>query len=383
MAEFSRRAVLGSLLAGGVGAAAGIGGTLATQGVVGASAPASAPSESRLPVDPRGVHQAGIDRPGTPQTFGLIAVLDLSDPAELGWLAPLGASIVAVTGVPGGTDPTIPDGSGDLTVTVGLGPRILGGIDPALPGAEALPEFAKDAAMDQGAVGGDVLLALYASDPTVLGAALERLLAELPAHTVRWTQHGFRAPGTGTVVRNPLGFLDGVIVPHGQAELDENVWIADGAATGGTVCVIRRLVLDRQAFGALPVEAQENTIGRYKIDGAPLSGGEPDAQVNLTAKSPDGEYLVPARAHARAAHPSFTGSALMLRRGYAFDNGGADAGLLFICFQKDLRTFVATQQRLDEKDALMEFATPTASASFLILPGFDDATPLGASIAGR
>ena len=73
----------------------------------------------------------------------------------------------------------------------------------------------------------------------------------------------------------------------------------------------------------------------------------------------------------------------MLRRGYAFDNGGADSGLMFICFQRDLRTFVATQQRLDERDSLMEYATPTASASFLILPGFDESTPLGASIQRR
>jgi dye decolorizing peroxidase len=383
--ELSRRQLLGSLVATGVGAAAvGVGATVAVQAAV--SAPPTGPTDATTlgaPVDPRGPHQAGITRPVTPQTFGLIASVDLADSTDLTWLEPLGAAILEVTSIPRETSAEIPDGSGDLTVTVGLGPRILSGLDATLPGAEALPQFAKDAAMDPAAVGGDLLLALYASDPTVLGPALELLLATVPGHTLRWSQHGFRAPGKGTVARNPLGFLDGVIVPHGTEELDENVWIEDGPAKGGTVCVIRRLVLDRAAFGALPVEDQEKTIGRYKIDGSPLSGGDPEAQVNLTAKSADGEYLVPARAHARAAHPSFTGSALMLRRGYAFDNGGADAGLMFICFQRDLRTFVATQQRLDERDALMDFATPTASASFLILPGFDENTSLGAIITGR
>ena len=385
MTELSRRQLLGSLVATGVGAAAaGVGATVAVQAAV--SAPPTDRTDgttSHGPVDARGAHQAGITRPATPQTFGLIAAVDLAEPNNLSWLETLGEAILEVTAIPSGESNEIPDGAGDLTVTVGLGPRILAPLDPSLPGAEALPQFAKDAAMDPAAVGGDLLLALYASDPTVLGPALELLLETVPGYALRWAQHGFRAPGTGMVARNPLGFLDGVIVPHGTKELDENVWIEDGAAKGGTVCVIRRLVLDRGAFGALPVEDQEKTIGRYKIDGSPLSGGAADAQVNLTAKSPDGEYLVPARAHARAAHPSFTGSALMLRRGYAFDNGGADAGLMFICFQRDLRTFVATQQRLDERDDLMDFATPTASASFLILPGFDENTPLGASITGR
>ena len=385
MTELSRRQLLGSLIATGVGAAAaGAGATVAVQAAVSApQTPTSDATAPRTPVDPRGPHQAGITRPTTPQTFGLIAAVDLANPGDLAWIEALGTAIIRVTAIPAGESAEIPDGAGDLTVTVGLGPSIVGSLDASLPGAESMPAFAKDSEMDPGAVGGDLLLGLYASDPTVIGPALELLLNEVPAHSLRWAQHGFRAPGTGTVARNPLGFLDGVIVPHGAAELDENVWIEDGAARGCTVCVIRRLVLDRAAFGALPVDDQEKTIGRYKIDGSPLSGGEPDAQVNLTAKSPDGEYLVPARAHARAAHPSFTGSALMLRRGYAFDNGGADAGLMFICFQRDVRTFVATQQRLDERDSLMEFATPSASASFLILPGFDENTPLGASIIGR
>jgi dye decolorizing peroxidase len=77
----------------------------------------------------------------------------------------------------------------------------------------------------------------------------------------------------------------------------------------------------------------------------------------------------------------------MLRRGYAFDDGALgddsdvrDAGLMFTCFQRELRTFVQTQHRLDETDDLMAYATPTASASFLILPGFTPERPLGDSL---
>ena len=72
----------------------------------------------------------------------------------------------------------------------------------------------------------------------------------------------------------------------------------------------------------------------------------------------------------------------MLRRSYGYENSTADQGLLFVCFQRDLATFVRTQQRLDEVDELMRFATTTASGSFLVLPGFDHRRPLGATLFG-
>ena len=202
---------------------------------------------------------------------------------------------------------------------------------------------------------------------------------------VRWSQTGVRGAGSGTIVRNPLGFHDGVIVPRSDDELDESVWIDSGPAAGGTVAVVRRIRLDVARFRAQPVAAQEATVGRRRRDGVPLSGGGATDEVDLTAKTPEGEYLVPLRSHARAAHPSFTGSGLMLRRGYGYSNAVApgqspDDGLLFVCFQNDLDVFVRTQHRLDESDDLMAFATTTASASFLIPPGFERDGTLGAAL---
>jgi dye decolorizing peroxidase len=230
----------------------------------------------------------------------------------------------------------------------------------------------------------------YSSDPIHIGTFLESLAQGLadPGATqlasLRHSQHVFRAPGTGTVARNPLGFHDGIVVPHG-AELDENVWIPDGPAQGGTICVIRRLRLDLARFAGLKTPEREAVIGRQQNSGAPLSGGSRMDQADLGAKTPEGDFVVPVRSHVRAAHPSFTGSALMLRRSYAFDNGRTangdlDAGLYFVCFQTSLDTFVKTQRRLDEHDDLMGYATATASATFLILPGFTPGKPLGASL---
>lgn len=69
----------------------------------------------------------------------------------------------------------------------------------------------------------------------------------------------------------------------------------------------------------------------------------------------------------------------MLRRSYSYARG-AEHGLVFTAFQKNVQTFVLTQQRMDEIDALMDFATATATGSWAILPGFDDDHPLGSTL---
>ncbi|RIJ69359.1 Dyp-type peroxidase [Nakamurella silvestris] len=362
-----------------VGAVAGGGVAAVALGTF--SADTAEPVVDSITVTAAGVTQAGVDRPETPQKHCLISVLDVTG-TEVGFLATLGSAVLSL--VTGGRSDLLPDGPGDLSVTIGIGPRLVATLGADLPGSADLPDFAGDQDISPSARGGDLLLAVHSTDPSVLGPVSTRLRALVPGESLRWSQHGFRGPGTGTVVRNPLGFDDGIIVPRGEAELAENVWL-DGALAGGTICVIRRLKLDTTGFQALTSSRQEAVIGRHKVDGSPLSGGGRMDEVNLGLKSPDGEYLVPARSHARAAHPSFTGSGLMLRRGYAYDNGSgtdgsADAGLMFICFQRELRTFVATQQRLDEVDDLMSYATPTASGTFLILPGYSSTAPLGVAL---
>lgn len=338
--------------------------------------PRSAPSPS--PVLAAGLTQAGIARPATPQRFGHLLVLDVDRAASArDWLTVLGDRITEMT-TRGAEE--APDGTGDLTITVGLGPTLVSAFGSTLPGTEDLPAFAGDSAIPPERLGGDMLLSAYASDPGILRPILHRLLDAVPGADVRWEQALFRGPGHGTRVRNPLGFDDGIAVPRSDDELNENVWISEGPLAGGTICVIRRLRLRIDDFRGLPVAEQERMIGRRRIDGAPLSGGGPQDDVNLAARTPEGEPVIDAHAHVRAAHPSFTGSRLMLRRGYAFDDGEADAGLMFICFQQDLRTFVATQHRLDEVDALAAFSTPTASGTFLILPGFDAQHPLGSTL---
>ncbi|GGH40889.1 Dyp-type peroxidase [Microbacterium album] len=382
----------GLLVGGGVGASLGLaaGGLAGLLGARATTTPGDdfpTAGEGAGPVPARGRHQAGIARPDTPQRHTVLVVADLDGEPDAAAvraaLAAAGDAVDALTD-PGRADPDVlPDGPGDLTITIGIGPRLVRAIDPALPGADPLPAFAGDELIGPEVVGGDLLVSACATDAAPLALVTDAVLDAIPGARRRWGQSGTRGAGEGTVARNPLGYHDGVIVPHGDAELDANVWIPDGPAAGGTIAVVRRLRLDVAAFRSLAPEARDHVIGREHRSGAPLSGGSLHDEADLTAKTPEGEFLVPLRSHVRAAHPSFTNSALMLRRGYAYSNGTAgepDEGLLFVCFQRDLETFVRTQLRLDETDDLMRFVTTTASASFLVLPGRTGDDPLGAAL---
>lgn len=336
-----------------------------------------------------GARQPGVDRPSTPQAHLLFTALTWSEqplPTRLkieALLSRIGASVLELTTAP--PDAVLPDGPGDLTVQIGLGPRIVQLSGQGLHGAQALPEFVGSDNIDPALRSGDVILLVAASDPSVLRPATESLIEIVAGATVAWQQQCLRPPGTGARTRNPFGYHDGVVVPVDEIGMDAGVWIGDGAARNGSIGVVRRFELDLPRFEALTADQRDQVFGRRHVDGSPLSGGGINDEVDLSAKSPEGEYLIPARSHIRAAHPSFTASALMMRRSYGFtrsDPHGSDGatGLLFISYQNDLDIFVRTQRRMDEIDDLMSYVTCTAECTFLVLPGFDLHTPLGSSL---
>jgi len=334
-----------------------------------------------------GVHQAGITRPVTPQSSALVAVADLDlDPAALtASLAALGEAIVRVTDAANPDLALTPDGVADLTVTVGLGADALAATAiPDLAKMVQLPSFRGDDQLPARRLGGALLISVNATDPTVLEPVLTRLAGAVAGFRLRWSDYAYRGPADEGVTRNPFGYFDGIIVPRTAEDQDADVWIADGPLAGGTICVIRRFRLDTDRFRALSPDAQDDVMGRHRHDGSPLSGGGRFDQVDLNAKTDTGELMVPAHAHARAAHPSFTGSRLMLRRSYNYRASATDHGHLFISYQNDVGAFAKTQLRLDEVDDLMTFVTPTATAAFAVLPGLTAADgaarPLGATL---
>ncbi|NJQ01097.1 Dyp-type peroxidase [Streptomyces zingiberis] len=343
------------------------------------------PGSAPAPVPATGRHQAGITLPQPAQPHLLAVVADLRAGVAPGpLLAGLGEAVRALTA---GSDARLLGlPAGDLTVTIGVGPRLVRMAGGSLPGAADLPRFSRERIAPR-ARGGDLLMQICAGDalllPVVAAALLDHAGDRLRERWRQSARRGANVPvGDGlTAPRNALGFLDGVVGPHTDAEQRRDLWLAGPpAVAGGTLAVLRRMELDLPRFAALSVAEQEAVFGRRRASGVPLSGGTAASGPELGAKTPDGRYLVPADAHVRRAHSAVVGVGLMLRRSYNTDQPAP--GLLFISFQNDLRTFTATLAHMDASDALLPFTTTTAGATFLILPGFGRRRPLGSQLFG-
>jgi deferrochelatase/peroxidase EfeB len=225
----------------------------------------------------------------------------------------------------------------------------------------ALPAFAGDA-LEPARGGGDVCVQACAEHPEPLARALVGLVrAARGVATPRWAQSGFlgRADddSPSVIPRDLLGFKEGARNLRRSADLDRDVWIRGGDRSfmaGGTYLVYRRIRFALDAWEALPVEAQEQAMGREKRSGE---------------LRPD-----PAGSHVGLSAP-LEGEGAMLRRGYAYCDGvdpatgDVDAGLVFLCFVRDpRRQYVPVQRRLADADPLSAHAVHTAGALFAI-PG--------------
>lgn len=335
-------------------------------------------TSSRL--SPHGPVQQGIVGPSPRQAHASVLVSDLSAPSDAAdLLDDLGSVISEVASGEhlNGLDPA------DLTVTVGIGPAVVAAtLGSGAHGSAELPAFAREDITEERR-GGDLLFQLCSQDPAVTALAEAELMGRFAEKmTLRWSARGFRGRPDHGVGRNLLGFHDGLTVPRSQAELEASVWLSDPSPlAGATLAVVRVMPIEVRAFSSMPLPEQEAAIGRERDSGKPLSGGSIDEEVDLHVKLSSGAYAISNASHARRAHPLPAGApGLMLRRSYSYDNGPADQGLVFISFQNDIDTFIRTQKRMDEGDALLDHAVTTASGSFLMLPGFDETHGLGSAL---
>ncbi len=398
MSEITRRRLLASA---GVGAAGiGLGG--AAGYLVGSeNAPASTDGTGTVPF--YGEHQAGIDTPTQDRLHFAAFDLVTDSRAALRELMQSWSQAAAemaegkMIGDANGVLPAPPDDTGEtvgllpssLTITFGFGPslferRSLGLAAkrppalrklPALPGDE-LSELESD---------GDICVQACSDDPQVAFHAI-RNLARIGRGTVvmRWSQLGFGRTATTSrsqdTPRNLMGFKDGTanIKAEDTTAMNRYVWVAGEGPTwmvGGSYLVSRRIRMLLEVWDRSSLEDQEQTIGRAKYSGAPLGESEEFDPIDLDAEK-DGEPLIPADSHVRLASATENHGERILRRGYSFTDGvdeslgELEAGLFFICFQRDPeRQFVAIQRRLGSHDALGEYIKHVGSAIFAILPG--------------
>ncbi len=382
-------------------------------GLAGVGAPAYAATRSGAThgadtVPLVGPHQAGVTTP--PQERLMFAAFDLTvtTATELRDLLRSWTQAAALmtagrpVGPPGGAPDVAPADTGEavdlpaarLTLTFGLGPgvflqdghdrfglasrrpRALTPIGP-LPGDRLEPAIS----------GGDLCVQACADDPQVAFHAV-RDLARIGrgAVVMRWTQLGFgRAASTSKsqpTPRNLQGFKDGTnnLEAADAAEMRRFVWVGDDEPQawmrGGTYVVTRRIRMFIEKWDGSELSDQQDTIGRYKLSGAPLGEHAEHDPVNLKARGPNGKLVIPADAHIREASHATNDGVRILRRGYSFTDGidpatgELDAGLFFVCFQRDPHAqFAVLQRRLAASDALNEYIRHTSSAVFAVPTG--------------
>jgi deferrochelatase/peroxidase EfeB len=293
-----------------------------------------------------------------------------------------------------------------LTITFGFGPSLFDdrfGLASSRPDALVdLPHFPGDALIDT-LVGGDLCIQACSDDPQIAVHAIRNLSRiAFGRAALRWSQLGFgRTSSTTraqTTPRNLFGFKDGTANMRAEdtAEVTKQVWVhsddsaTDGSTwmTGGSYLVARKIRMTIETWDRTALREQETVVGRTKGEGAPLSGGTEFTEPDFEALGREDKPLIDASSHVRLAHPTNNGGATLLRRGYNFVDGNDDlgrlnAGLFFICFQRDPRDqFVPLQLNLSKNDAMNEYLRHIGSGIFAVPPGAADGSYVGARLFG-
>jgi deferrochelatase/peroxidase EfeB len=396
--------VVGGVVAGGAAGAAGGYAYRAARPDPEAAANQAIAQGTRPAVPFHGTHQAGIladpQRATAVVSFRATAG-SRSDLVDLFQTVTSRARFLTAGGTPppagiGGPPPdsgvlgpmVVPDG---LTVTFGVGSTLFddryglaGQLPPRLTPMRPFPNDDLDPAQS----GGDLIMQLSAGHRDVVLHALRDITTNtLGGMQVNWRIDGFTSPPrpAGTVPRNNFGFMDGISNPDtgSAARMDSLVWVRPGQAgepvwtAGGSYFVVRLIRMLIEFWDRVDIYEQEQMIGRRRASGFPLDASSIDATPDY-ALDPMGD-VIPLNAHMRMANPRTpqTANSRILRRSYNYDRGidqvgNLDVGLVFTCFQQDIkRQFETVQTRLIN-EPMVDYITPFGGGYFLALPGVVD-----------
>jgi deferrochelatase/peroxidase EfeB len=414
----SRRRLLGYAGAGAATAAVGFAGGI---GTARAGEDATEPEPDRYAF--HGRHQAGIVTPAQDRlhfaAFDVTAgsrtelVLLLKAWSRAAAAMTQGRSVAGETPLPydappGDTGEAFGLPPSRLTLTFGFGPSLFrdaagrdrfGLADRQPRSLRPLPHFAGDL-LQPARCDGDLCVQACADDPQVAVHAIRNLSRiAFGAAALRWSQLGFgRTSSTSTsqaTPRNLFGFKDGTANLKAESDdLAQHLWVGeadDPAAdwlSDGSYVVARRINMHIETWDRTSLQEQERVVGRDRVVGAPLSGGDEHTALDLTMAGRDGRPLIAMDAHIRLAHPSQNNGARMLRRGYNFTDGNdelgrLDAGLFFLAYVRDPHTqYVPMQARLARHDGMREYLKHTGSALFAVPPGAEPGGFVGDTLLG-
>lgn len=440
---FSRRTLIASFAA--TASVAGAGGALLAGGREAESSPSPAPADQvRRTEQVHGTHQPGIATPQQRYAFFAAFDLETTDPATGKRLSTDQTAanfrqlmerwtIVAERlmhgqapgPVPGNrpdapADSGIADGlaSSRLTFTFGLGPELfeqIGQQHRRPRRLRALPAFSADQ-LKPAWSGGQLLVQICGDDPQVISHAFRSIRSRTPGLArLHWSQQGFLGPFGNATPRNLFGQKDGTANPRpGTEKFDDTVWVtaAEEPAwfTGGTYLVFRKIRMDLPKWDTSTVRQQDQSIGRRRDNGAPLSGGHEFTKPDFNKTGADGVAAIPADSHVALVH-----DIPMLRRSYNYDyavqgitepitgaeqrgadptdhhddhvhrhagtgHDSYDSGVLFCAYLRDPGDFIRAQRKLADSDRLNAFIRHTGSAIFAIPPGIQPGQRLAAAL---
>ncbi len=358
-------------------------------------------------VDFRGEHQPGIITPAQQQMIAIAFDMtasrqkDLIDLLEKWSIAaerlmdgdPVNTPKVRDDVPPDDTGEAMDLGPASLTVTFAFGASLFEhpedgdrfGIAHRMPSLlrDGIPRMAAEK-IDEDRSHGDLLIQICAEDPmVVLHAAHQFKRIAFGLATVRWMQLGYgRTSSTSKdqkTPRNLFGFKDGtanIKAEEPQEELNEHLWIqpddeAGDWAAGGSYFAFRKILQMMEVWDELILSEQENIVGRDKLEGAPLSGGEEFTEPDFNNPAID------ENSHVRLMHPDNNNGRRMLRRGYNYTEGidylgRLNAGLFFIAYVRNPQTnFVPILAKM-RTDLMTEYLQHIATGLYIVPPGMRD-----------
>ena len=258
-----------------------------------------------------GAHQGGIITP--PQSHTYLAALDLDTEKRDEVMRLLRAWTTAAARMTRGEPPlsternaaTVLSDSGEarglpparLTLTFGFGAGLFlkdgkdryGLAAQRPPALVDLPPFEGDQLIET-RTGGDLSIQACAEDPQVAFHAVRQLVRlAYGVAIVRWAQTGFLSiPDPHQTPRNLMGFKDGTANPsiYDAKAMDRFVWVGDEGPDwmhGGSYVVLRRIRIALEHWDRMPLEFQEQSVGRHKNSGAPLGRDNEFDPPDLTA----------------------------------------------------------------------------------------------------
>ncbi|MFP3014464.1 MAG: iron uptake transporter deferrochelatase/peroxidase subunit [Arsenophonus sp.] len=233
--------------------------------------------------------------------------------------------------------------------------------------------------------GGDLLLQICANSQESVIYALRDILRHTYAYIFPlWKIEGFlpsRDIDQHLTPINLFGFKDGSgNAPTDDTKLMNNmIWVTEMDTeqpwcNGGSYQAVRIIRFNLEFWDRIPLEDQENYFGRHKETGAPI-GKNKEMDSPEFENDPHGDRIL-FNSHIRRAEPRNPDryTSKLIRRSYSYSlgvdrNGLLDMGLIFVSYQKNLKTgFINTQKRLNG-EPLERYVKPFGGGYYFALPG--------------